>query len=200
MPINLKRESEASNMHTIVSIGNPSATGDSTPCSTIRRFEHRYRQDGDAWARRLVSRLLMVSLLMIAAPLSAAPTLQEVLWRRHSAYNLAGIGGNRSALTVQFWMRNTGPSHVAGIRYTTDGWANWSNANARYLLTSGVWELWEASVTLPGHGRKFEYVCWANDHRGFDTIVERYDTNDGETFYIKTTAWSLVWSTDPTQD
>lgn len=187
-------------MHTFVSTGNSSANRAAATCPGTSPFADTHREHGGLRARRLLSRFVMVSLLMIAAPLSAAPTLQEVLWSRHAAQNFGGYGGNSSALTVQFWLRNTGPSHVAGIRYTTDGWANWSNANARYLLTSGVWELWEAKVSVPGNGRRFEYVCWANDHRGMDTIVERYDTNDGQTFWIRTVAWSTVWSYDPTQD
>lgn len=102
----------------------------------------------------------------------------------HSAQNLAGLGGNRSKLTVTFKVFNQGPAHVAGLIATADFWRTTVDVRAVFQRFEGGGEVWQAELTVPNNNVAFEYVIYCDDYRGATTVPRIWNTNNGETFKV----------------
>lgn len=104
----------------------------------------------------------------------------------HTAVGDVNEGGPFSQLTVNFRVFGRGPTHVAGIMYTTDFWVTPVDTLARFQTFDGDFEVWQAQVTVPGSDSfPFEYVIFCKDFRGDEDVPEIFNTNGGETFRIQ---------------
>ena len=123
-----------------------------------------------------------------------AATAERIDFVSHNV-TFAGVTPPLSAstLTVDFRVFRRGPAHVCGLIYTTDNgevdhqdfWVTREVALAVFKQFDGDFEVWQAVVTVGGHGRVgFEYVIFCDDHRGESEIKKIFNTNNGETFRI----------------
>lgn len=121
-------------------------------------------------------------------------TAERIDFIRHSA-TFGGVTPPLSAstLTVDFRVFRRGPAHVCGLIYTTDNgevdhrdfWVTREVALASFKQFEGDFEVWQAVVSVGGHGMVgFEYVIFCDDHRGEREIKKIFNTNNGETFRI----------------
>lgn len=100
------------------------------------------------------------------------------------AKNEDGDQGTNAVLTVIFSVFQKGPAHVAGIIYTTNGWASATVAPAVFQNFSGDVEVWQAVVSVGGKNVAFQYVIWCDDYAGVNAVVRICNTNGGDQFSI----------------
>lgn len=111
-----------------------------------------------------------------------AASAQRIDFVSDSATNIANQGGLSSLLTVNFRVFSRGPSHVAGLSYTTDFWVTPREAIARFQGFAGDFEIWQAQASAAGNGVTFEYIIFCRDNRDFQNVRQIYHTNFGNTF------------------
>jgi hypothetical protein len=110
---------------------------------------------------------------------------QQITFLSHTAVNDDGIQGTNAILTVNFQVYRKGPAHMAGIIFTTDGWATASTAMAQFQsFGPGDVENWKASVTVGGNNVRFQYVIFCDDFAGLNQVPRIYDTNGGNQYSI----------------
>ena len=109
---------------------------------------------------------------------------ESITLLNHSAVNDNGIQGMNSVLTVNFSVFRKGPAHVAGIIYTTDGWASTGVAPATFQRFDGDSEVWQTVVRVGGNNVTFQYVIWCDAYAGVFGVPRIYNTNGGNQFSI----------------
>jgi hypothetical protein len=109
---------------------------------------------------------------------------ESISFLGHTAVNDDGDQGTNSILTVNFNVFSKGPAHVAGIIYTTNGWASTTVAPASFQGFNGDLELWKAVVITGGNNITFQYVIWCDDYAGVNVVPRIYNTNGGDQFSI----------------
>lgn len=96
---------------------------------------------------------------------------------------------SHSILVVNFGIFRRGPTHVAGLLYTTKFWAERKTVFASFKGFQGELELWRASVREEGpsayESASFGYIIFCDDHRDINAVRKIYNTNNGETFRIQ---------------
>jgi len=86
------------------------------------------------------------------------------------------------ALTVDFQIHNNGPSHVAGVVFTTDFWKTSGVAPATFQGFGDGFEFWHVDSGSAGPPVTFEFVIFCDDFGGNQDVPRIWDTNEGNRY------------------
>ncbi|MBP7829395.1 MAG: hypothetical protein KA248_05720 [Kiritimatiellae bacterium] len=132
--------------------------------------------------------LILAAFVMLIQPslLKAAETLVSVDFLRQKAVLVPhwGWGNQDNILQLEFKVSNKGPWHVAGLRYSTDGWKTSQRIEAQFVRFDGNAEIWSAEAWVTdvysAPGLTFEYVIIVEDLLAANDIKQVVYNNGGK--------------------
>lgn len=99
-----------------------------------------------------------------------------------------GYGSTTWHFTCDFRVFYRGLNHVAGIIYSTDGWASRAELFANFSGFAGDVEYFSVDKRFENRINVIEYVIWCEDYRCIDDVKKIYKTsplNGGEPFIVR---------------